>query len=65
MEPKQSELLYAEFNQDNQCFSVGTNKGFRIYNTDKFSFKFERLLNMEIAMVIMLYNKSISFSWFR
>ena len=59
MEPKQSELLFAGFNQDNQCFSVGTKKGFRIYNTDKFSLKFERILDMEIAMVIMLYRTNI------
>jgi len=59
MEPKQNELLFAGFNQDNQCFSVGTNKGFRIYNTDKFSLKFERILDMEIAMVIMLYRTNI------
>ena len=42
MEPKQSELLYAEFNQDNQCFSVGTSEGFRIYNTEPFKLNFER-----------------------
>ena len=59
METKQSELLFAGFNQDNQCFSVGTNNGFRIYNTDKFSLKFERILDMEIAMVIMLYRTNI------
>ena len=59
METKQSELLFAGFNQDNQCFSVGTNNGFRIYNTDKFSLKFERVLDMEIAMVIMLYRTNI------
>ena len=59
MEPKQNELLFAGFNQDNQCFSVGINKGFRIYNTNKFSLKFERLLNMEIAMVIMLYRTNL------
>ena len=26
-------ILYVSFNQDSSCFSVGTEKGFRIYST--------------------------------
>lgn len=26
-------ILYISFNQDSSCFSVGTEKGFRIYST--------------------------------
>jgi WD40 repeat protein len=59
MEKKKKELLFAGFNQDNQCFSVGTNDGFRIYNTEPFKMKFERILEGEIAMVIMLYRTNI------
>ena len=26
-------ILYVSFNQDSSCFSIGTEKGFRIYST--------------------------------
>jgi hypothetical protein len=41
-EENKLEILYIGFNQDNKCFSVGTNIGFRIYNTDPFKLNFER-----------------------
>jgi len=59
MEKSKKQLLFAGFNQDNQCFSVGTNDGFRIYMTEPFKFNLERNLGEEISMVIMLYRTNI------
>jgi WD40 repeat protein len=59
MEKSKKQLLFAGFNQDNQCFSVGTNDGFRIYMTEPFKFNLERNLGEEISMVIMLYRSNI------
>jgi len=68
---KKIEILYIGFNQDFKCFSVGTNVGFRIYNTDPFKFNFERsnlllfiiiiniVMDGEISMVVMLYRSNI------
>ena len=32
--PYKNDILYAGFNQDQTCFCVGTDSGFRIYNSD-------------------------------
>ena len=32
-EEKKNKILYISFNQDNSCFSIGTEKGFIIYET--------------------------------
>jgi len=34
--PSRDEVLYISFNQDNSCFAVGTDGGFRIYNADPY-----------------------------
>ena len=35
-------ILYLSFNQDSTCFSVGTDTGFKIFNTNPFKPNFER-----------------------
>jgi hypothetical protein len=35
-------ILYISFNQDSSCFVVGTERGFKIYNTFPFALKTER-----------------------
>ena len=35
-------ILYCTFNQDSSCLAIGTERGFRIYNTYPFKDNFER-----------------------
>lgn len=35
-------IIYATFNQDSSCLAIGTERGFRIYNTCPFKDNFER-----------------------
>lgn len=42
MESEEKKILYVGFNQDNKCFSIGTNNGFRIYNANPYKLNFER-----------------------
>ena len=39
--PKE-QILYAGFNQDQGCFTLGTSKGFRIFNTYPYKDTFHR-----------------------
>jgi hypothetical protein len=36
------QMLYVTFNQDASCFAVGTERGFKIYNSYPFKDNFER-----------------------
>ncbi|PVU89631.1 hypothetical protein BB561_005254 [Smittium simulii] len=52
-------LLYADFNQDYGCFSVGTESGFRIYNSDPFKEKMKREFEEGgIGNITMLYRSN-------
>lgn len=48
------QMLFATFNQDNTCFAIGTEKGFRIYNTYPFKDSFQRNLDGGIGIIEML-----------
>ena len=51
-------MLYASFNQDNSFFSVGTERGFRIYQTFPFRDHYERIMRGGIGVVEMLYKSN-------
>lgn len=63
----QSETLnFINFNQDGTCFSIGTNKGYRIFNCDPFGKCFQRNdlgsksnSNAGIGIVEMLFSTSL------
>lgn len=54
-----NKMLFASFNQDGSCFSVGTDVGFKIYNTHPFRDNFDRNLDGGVAIVEMLYRCNI------
>lgn len=54
-----NKILYANFNQDGSCFSVGTEIGFKIYNTNPFRDNYERNLEGGIGIVEMLFKSNI------
>lgn len=47
-------MLVANFNQDGSCFAVGTETGFKIFNSSPFRDNFERNLDGGIGIVEML-----------
>jgi hypothetical protein len=57
-EIKDDSMLYVSFNQDNSFFSVGTERGFKIYQTFPFTEPYERIMNGGIGVVEMLYNSN-------
>jgi hypothetical protein len=65
-EQTNQQILNINFNQDGTCFAIGTQKGFRIYNTCPFKENIERrmfifTLELEggIGIVEMLYKTNI------
>lgn len=48
------QILVLNFNQDGSCFAVGTEQGFKIYNSSPFSNNFERNIGGGIGTVEML-----------
>ena len=61
------QILSINFNQDGSCFAIGTQKGFKIYNTSPFKENIERRnyyhikieLEGGIGLVEMLYKTNI------
>ena len=46
MEIENEQMLYISFNQDYSAFSVGTERGFRIYNTYPYKDYYERSIRI-------------------
>ncbi len=65
MESTQDNMLFASFNQDATCFAVGTEKGFKIFNSFPFKDSFERSkiklhkINLYKTFVKKIFNKKI------
>lgn len=56
---KNEEILYINFNQDYGCFSVGTETGFKIYNSYPFKETYSCDLGGGIGIVEMLFRCNI------
>ena len=48
-------MIDISFNQDNSCFSIGTENGFKIYQTYPFKGPYKRKMNGDLSKVQMLY----------
>ena len=55
---KENSMLYVSFNQDNSFFSVGTERGFLIYQTYPYAEPYERKMGGGIGIVEMLYKSN-------
>ncbi len=40
--PSANSILYVGFNTDSSCFVVSTDTGFRVFNTQPVTFRFQR-----------------------
>ena len=56
---KDDGLLYLSFNQDQTCLVVGTETGFRVYDTNPFKLRYQRILNGGIGIIEMMYKSNI------
>ena len=64
VDAKQEKIIYVGFNQDNGCFTCGTSKGFRIYNTLPFKDTFHRgmiLILLDLFLWILSVHLSLEF----
>ena len=52
-------MLFSTFNQDNTCFAIGTEKGFRIYSVYPFQNGIHRNLDGGIGIIEMLNSSNI------
>ena len=67
MNNDEEQIIYFNFNQDDTCFAVGFEKGFRIYNTDPLKnnyercnfFFFKKALDGGLGIVEMLFRSNI------
>lgn len=51
----EDEVHYIGFNQDAGCFAIGTETGFKIYNTNPIKNTFSREFDGGIGIVSMLF----------
>ena len=49
------DVLFLTFNSDAQCFAVGTEKGYYIYNTNPFRELFHRSIYTYICIYALIY----------
>ena len=56
---KDDGLLYLSLNQDQTCLVVGTETGFRLYDTIPLKLRYQRVLNGGIGIIEMMYKTNI------
>ena len=55
----EEEILFTGFNQDLSCMSLGTSRGFRIYQTEPMTLLLCRDLHGGVGIVELLYTEHI------
>lgn len=58
-EPPTNKIIDISFNQDQGCFAISTEKGFKIFNSYPFKDTFQRDFDAGIGIVSMLYRSNI------